>query len=164
MADGVIGAAIMTATPIPISAPDGSRTETCGGCVPRPGVLLPEDGPGLGAARDGRGDGSADWVGRGDGSAGREGREDGPGVRPGRGLPGCGPGACAPAGCGNSSTQAGMIRFGSVRERPAGWGLPPWGWGTWCHSPVAPRNRPAMSPSPLLACTRCTLALACAGR
>src|SRR5258707_6868701 len=98
----------MTATAIPIRAPDGSRTETWGWCAPRPGVLRPEDGPGLGAAWDGREVGPADREGWAVGSAGREGRGDGPGVRPppgalvpgrsGCGVPGFGAGACPVAG------------------------------------------------------------------
>ena len=134
MAARVSAAATMTATPIPIRAPDGSPTATRPGCAPRDGVLPAEDGPGLGDAVEGRADGSDGWEGRGDGPAVREGAGDGPGVRPPPGVlvpgrPGCGAGArCAPAGWGISSTQPGMIRLGSVRARPSGWGFPSLSW------------------------------------
>jgi hypothetical protein len=91
----------MTATAIPIKAPDGSRTATRPGCAARDGVLPPEDGPALGAPRDGpavRGAGSAGCEGCGDGLAGWP----PPGALvPGRvvgSVPVCGVVACGPAG------------------------------------------------------------------
>ena len=67
----------MTATAIPIRAPDGSRTATRPWCPERDGVLLREAGPGLGAVCEGRGDGPAGCEGRAAGLAGCEGRAAG---------------------------------------------------------------------------------------
>jgi hypothetical protein len=101
MAASVSAAATMTATAIPISAPDGSPTATRPGCALRDGLPPADDGPGLGDVGEGRAAGSDGWEGRGDGPAVREGCGDGSGVRP--------PGVLVPGrpGCGEAGVRGG---------------------------------------------------------
>ena len=99
----------MTATAIPIRAPDGSRTATWGGCAARARRAAASRRSGLGAVRDGRAVGSADREGRGDGSGCQ-----------GRAAPGCpGPGAARLRG---ARVRGGGVPGGGLwnQQHPAG--------------------------------------------